>query len=61
MPVAADAQSEMHMPGYSKSAFFEAIKEAIRDPVPPEVRVCVLVCVCKVEGTAAELYTSVAG
>ena len=35
----------MHMPGYSKSAFFEAIKEAIRDPVPPEVRVCVLVCV----------------
>ena len=44
------------MPGYSKSAFFEAIKEAIRDPVPPEVRVCVLVCVCKVQGTVADVY-----
>jgi hypothetical protein len=44
------------MPGYSKSAFFEAIKESIRDPVPPEVRVvCVLVCVCKVEDTAADV------
>jgi hypothetical protein len=48
------------MPGYSKSAFFEAIKEAIRDPVPPEVRVCVLVCVCKVEGTAADVCLNTA-